>query len=143
MISVDWTLAVSALIFLITLAGLNRLLFRPIFAAVEERKSKTTDVFESAGASEDRCEALLNQLQEKLKAERQEGYRLAEEVRDQTHKERQKKIAEARESAQQLLDQEKGKIRQEFDEARRKLRGEAEEIAALISRRLVGGGPGV
>ena len=137
MISPDWTLAVSALVFLITLLGLNWLLFKPMFAVLEERKSRTSDVFDAAGSSEDYHEALAEQYQEKIKTEKQAGYRLAETIRDDAVKERQRAVAEARVSAEADVARAKTDIEREMQAARDGLRGEVDEIATLLSRRLV------
>ncbi len=142
MISPDWTLAVSALVFLVTLLGLNWLLFKPMFRVLEERKARTTDVFDAAGSSEDYYQSLMDQYQEKIKVEKQAGYRLAETVRDEALKQRQQTVAEARASAEAALDRAKTEINAEMRTARDNLRGDVEEIAALISRRILQGGQG-
>lgn len=142
MISPDWTLAVSALVFLVTLLGLNFLLFKPMFAVLEERKSRTTDVFEEAGSSEDYYQALAEQYQERIKAEKQAGYRLAESVRDEALKERQKGVAEARLSAEEAVRRAKAEIELDMQAAQKSLRAEVDGIAALLSRRLMQGGKG-
>lgn len=140
MISIDWTLGASALIFLITLFGMNRLLFRPLFRTLDERQAKTTDVFDMAGSNEDHYRSLVDQYEEKIKAQKQAGYRHAEALRDEALKERQAKIAEARRVAEGLTEDAKSRIQGEMERARRNLKGEVEEIAALISSRIVQGG---
>ncbi len=140
MISIDWTLGASALIFLITLIGMNRLLFKPLFRTLEARRAKTTDVFDMAGSNEDHYRALVDQYEEKIKAQKQAGYRHAESLREEALKERQARIAEARETAEGLTRDAKSRIQSEMESARKSLRGEVEEIAALISSRIVQGG---
>ncbi len=140
MISIDWTLGASALIFLITLFGMNRLLFAPLARTLEARRAKTTDVFDRAGSNEDHYRALVDQYEEKIKAQKQAGYRQAETLREEALKERQAMIAEARATAEELTRDAKSRIQSEMESARENLRGEVEEIAALISSRIVQGG---
>lgn len=137
MIQIDFSLAVSALIFLVTLFALNKILFRPLFEVIKERQALTSDVFDAASESEEYRSALLDQYNQKIKEAKQVGYRLAEGVRSEAQKARQARIAEARREAEGLVDQAKADIDRDLREARDRLKDDAEEIALLISDRVL------
>ncbi len=137
MIQLDWSLAASALVFLITLFLVNKLLLRPMLAVLEERKARTTDVFASASHEGDRYYALLAEYEDRIKQERQAGYRRAEEVRSGALKARQAKVTEARQEAQNRVGDARRLIEEESETARRQLKGDAEQIASLIAGRVL------
>ncbi len=137
MIQLDWTLVASAVIFLITLAVFNKLLMRPLVRVLEDRKARTTDVFASASSEGDRYHALLAEYEERIKQERQAGYRRAESLRGEALKERQALVGDARQHAMDKIADAKGQIEGELVSARKHLEGEAQQIAALISERVL------
>lgn len=137
MITLDWTLAAAAAIFLITLFALNRLLFKPLFRVLDERKSQTSDLRQEAQKTLGDYQSLFQQCQEKVKEEKQSGYRLAEAVRREALKEREQRIAQARATAANLLREATGKIHEEMLAAQGQLKREAEEIARIITAKVL------
>jgi F-type H+-transporting ATPase subunit b len=137
MIQIDFSLAVSALIFLVTLFALNKILFRPLFRVIKDRQAQTSDLFDAVSESEEYRTALLDQYHQKIREAKQAGYRLADGVRTEAQKARQARIAEARQEAEGLMDQAKADIDRDLQEARARLRDDAGEIALLISDRVL------
>lgn len=137
MITLDWTLAAAAAIFLITLFALNRLLFKPLFRVLDERKAQTSDLRQEAQKTLGYYQSLFQQCQEKVKEEKQSGYRLAEAVRREALKEREQSIAQARATAENLLREARGKIHEEMLAAQGQLQREAEEIARIITAKVL------
>ena len=137
MISIDWTLGVSALIFLITLIGLNRLLLRPLFEVLEQRKAATTDVLDTADAGQDLYESKVNQYESRLKLGRQAGYQQAEALRNKSLQQKQSKISETRSKAEKLIAESHQRLEQELKRAREQLQREAQEIALDISEKVL------
>ncbi len=137
MISPDWTLIASALIFLLTLVGFNQLLLQPLLRVLEQRKARTIDVVHSASQEGDRYHALVSEYEQRIKEERQAGYRRADEVRSEAVKARQAQVAETRQQAQEMVGEARKRIEEELESARGELKGEAEQIAALIAGRVL------
>ena len=75
MFAVDWTLLVTAAVFLVTLLTLNQLLFKPLFKVLDERKSQTYDLQDKARKTLDYYNLLLDQYQSKVKEEKRLGYK--------------------------------------------------------------------
>lgn len=137
MITIDWSLLVSAGVFLLTLYALNRLLFQPLFAVLEARREATAGMRERAARSLQEYESRLAEYHRRIREEKQAGYRLAESVRKQVLEERQSRLSEARIRAEEELQRARNELQAEVDRARRELGNEAQEIAALITSRVL------
>lgn len=137
MIALDWSMAVSSAIFILTWFALSRLLLRPLLRVLEERQARTTGVFEDADSFEERVNSLIATYERRIKEEKQAGFKLAEQVRNEALSVRQDKISEARSQAHGLLEEAKSQVRAELAEARQELQHEAEEMARIISDRVL------
>ena len=133
----DWTLPVAAAVFLTTLFILNRVLFRPLFQVLAERRARTTQVSGRVQEILDEHQVLHGQYQQKLAEERQAGYKLAESVRTESLKEGNNRIAQARRQAEAMLVNARSEIEADLDSAKRKLTREAEETARILADRIL------
>ncbi|MFB3905290.1 MAG: ATP synthase F0 subunit B [Acidobacteriota bacterium] len=137
MINPDWTLPVASLIFLITLFALNKLLFQPLLQVLDIRRERTSEMRQKAQKELEYQQALLEEYTSRIKQEKQAGYRLADSLRAAALQERQKTLAQARADAEQVLKQAKEEIRVEAAKARQRLQQESEEVARLITARVL------
>jgi F-type H+-transporting ATPase subunit b len=136
-INLDWTLPVASLVFLITLFALNRLLFQPLLKILDTRRERTVEMRQKAQRELEYQQALLEEYTSRIKEEKQAGYRLADSMRAAALQERQQAMAQARDNAEQVLKQAKNDIRAEADKARQRLQQESEEVARLITARVL------
>ncbi len=137
MINPDWTLPVASLVFLITLFALNRLLFQPLLRILDTRRERTVEMRRKAQKELEYQQALLEEYTSRIKQEKQTGYRLADSLRAAALQERQQTMARARADAEQVLKQAKNEIRAEADKARERLQQESEDVAQLITARVL------
>lgn len=137
MINPDWTLPVASLVFLITLFALNKLLFQPLLRILDARRERTVEMRQKAQKELEYQQALLEEYTARIKQEKQAGYRLADSLRAAALQERQQTMAQARTDAEQVLKQAKNEIRAEADKARQRLQQESEEVAGLITARVL------
>lgn len=137
MINPDWTLPVASLVFLITLFALNKLLFQPLLRILDIRRERTIQMRQKAQKELEYQQALLEEYRSRIKQEKQAGYRLADSLRSEALQERQQTMAQARAEAEQVLKRAKEEIRAEADGARQRLQQEAEEVARLITARVL------
>ncbi|RPJ62345.1 MAG: hypothetical protein EHM23_03450 [Acidobacteria bacterium] len=137
MINPDWTLPVASLIFLITLFALNKLLFQPLLKILDIRRERTIEMRQKAQKELEYQQALLEEYTSRIKQEKQAGYRLADSLRAAALQERQQAMAQARTDAEQVLKQAKDEIRAEAEKARHRLQQESEEVAVLITARIL------
>jgi len=136
-INPDWTLPVASLVFLITLFALNKLLFQPLLKILDIRRERTIEMRQKAQKELEYQQALLEEYTSRIKQEKQAGYRLADSLRAAALQERQQALAKARADAEQVLKQAKDEIRAEADKARQRLQQESEEVARLITARVL------
>lgn len=137
MLSVDWTLLASGLIFLFTLWALNQVLFKPLFNVLDQRKAQTVDLQAEASEKLDYYSRMVDEYEERIKQEKQQGYQEAEHLRREALEVRQKKLAGARDEAAGLLDEARRQIEAETIAARERLRRDSEELAATIATRIL------
>jgi len=133
MITLNWTLLAAGAVFLFTLWALNKLLFRPLLAVLDERRAKTSDLQKVAAQKLDYHESLFQEYAEKIKQERQKGYLWAESSRKEAIEERQQIIGEARSEADALREKSRSQIGQEVELVRQRLQQDAEEMAGIIT----------
>jgi F-type H+-transporting ATPase subunit b len=138
MITPDWTIIASAVIFLFTLWALNRFLFRPLFRVTDERNARTTETQREANQKQEQRDALFREYSEKLRAEKQSGYKLVERIRQDALEKRQEMVVEAREKGRTALANAKDQIEEEVQAVKKSLRGDAEEMARLITAQVLG-----
>jgi len=136
-INPDWTLPVASLIFLITLFALNKLLFQPLLKILDIRRERTIEMRQKAQKELEYQQALLEEYTSRIKQEKQAGYRLADSLRAKALQERQQAMAQARTDAEQVVKQAKDDIRAEAEKARHRLQQESEDVAALITARVL------
>ena len=137
MIKLDWSLVVASAVFILTWFSLSRLLLRPLMQVLEERRDRTSGVFDHAEEYEANFQALVKTYDRKIKEGKQAGFKLAEKLRNEALSERQEKIQSARDEADSMLNLAKEEIQRELESARQQLRHESEEVARVISDRVL------
>jgi F-type H+-transporting ATPase subunit b len=137
LISLDKSLIVQALNFLILLAILWKLLYRPFLAKMEERTQAIKTSLEEAQAA--RADA-ARQQEENTNRLRQ-AHAEAAAIRDQALKdagEEQRRLVEAaRGEAQRLVESAKAQMDADIRRAREELRREVADLATTVAEKLV------
>jgi F-type H+-transporting ATPase subunit b len=137
-ISIDYTLVIQMINFLVLIVILNRFLFKPILNVLDERKRKIQESEGSVKELEDRIaqqwEAYQRQLQgakvsatvekERLKGE---GLEAERSLLDQVRTDMARSMEEARR-----------RVQEEADKARASLRVQADDIAREIAQKILG-----
>jgi len=137
-ISIDYTLVIQMINFLVLILILNRFLFKPILNVLDERKRKIQESEGSVKELEDRIaqqwEAYQRQLQgakvsatvekERLKGE---GLEAERSLLDQVRTDMARSMEEARR-----------RVQEEADKARASLRVQADDIAREMAQKILG-----
>ncbi len=138
MIKLDWTLFLQFINFVILMAVLNALLFKPLRAALQARrdaiegsKAKVQDIDEQVQAQIARYEA---QLQEA----RQQGAQERATLRKAAQEEEARILGEANQKSAVKLQTIKEQIQVEASAARQALRNETEVLAKEIAGKVLG-----
>ena len=137
MITPDWTIIASAIVFLFTLWVLNRILFQPLLRILDDRDARTVKMKEKAGRTIEQESALFQNYSEKLKAEKQGGYQRVEKIRKEALLERQSLIDDARRKSDKVLAEAKEQIEGEVQAVKKTLQENAKEMAQIITARVL------
>jgi F-type H+-transporting ATPase subunit b len=133
----DGTLVIHIAIIITMVFVLNKVLFRPVNRALDERENRTRGRSKEAREIIKRVEGSLLRYEDSLRKARAEGYRLLEQQQAKALDERQQKIASVRKNVEEEIGQERGRIQAQADEARVTLEDEARRVAATISSQIL------
>ena len=140
----DGSLIFVLVLFLIFVFVLNRILFKPIGRVLDERETLTEGAKTEARAATRRYQAQLADYEARIRQARGESYRLLEQHHAAALEERRQLIEQVKAEANEKIEQAKTEIAGQAENARASLEVDARQIAAQISRtvlgRTVGGG---
>jgi F-type H+-transporting ATPase subunit b len=137
LISLDKSLIVQVVNFLILLFILQRLLYRPFLAKMQERTAAIKASLEEASAA--RAEAARQQEQnaEQLRAAYAEAAAIRAAALKEAGEEQRKLVDSARREAQQLVNSAKAQTDADIRRAREELRREVSELATAVAEKLI------
>ena len=140
----DGSLIFVLVLFLIFVFVLNRILFKPIGRVLDERETLTEGARTEARAATRRYQTELADYEARIRQARAESYKRLEQQRAAALEERRQLIEQAKADANDQIEQAKQQIAEQAAGARAALEVESRQIAAQISRsvlgRTVGGG---
>ena len=134
----DVTLFIFMALFIVFVPILNRLLFRPIIAVLEERDRLTGGSSSTARAMVLTSEQKLAEFEDGIREARGEGYRTVEARRSAASVTRQAKIDAARDESMAKIAAARRELDAEAAAARSSLDAEFERVASEISSALLG-----
>jgi F-type H+-transporting ATPase subunit b len=137
LISLDKSLIIQMLNFLILLAILHRLLYRPLLAKMEERSAAIKTSLEAAEAARAAAAKQQEENAERLRAAYAEAQSIRAAALKEAADEQRKLIEVARREAQQLVESAKAQTDADIRRAREELRREVSDIAIAVAEKLV------
>jgi F-type H+-transporting ATPase subunit b len=137
LIEINWTLGVQLVSFLLLLAVLYRLTYRPLLAALEGRSAAIQQQLAEAQAARDDAQQQRVAMEAQIRAAHAEAQALRERALREAGELRERLTAEARQEAARLLEAGQAQIAQEVRRARAELRGEVGTLATQIAERLI------
>ena len=133
----DGTLFIHIALILLMIWVLNRTFFRPINRVIQSREKH-------AGGKNGEAETILKEVTKKqaiyarsILEARDEGYKLIEAQRAEAIALREKKIADAKEEAAQMLEGEKKELQEQTAQARAAIAADANDLAEKISANIL------
>lgn len=137
LISVDKSLIVQFVNFFILLFILQRLLYKPFLAKMQERTTAIKTSLDQAQAA--RAEAVRQQDENetKLRAAYAEAAAIREQAIKEAAEESRAHIATAQAQARKLVDDTKAQLDAEIRRAREELRREVSDLAVAVAEKLV------
>lgn len=137
LISIDKSLIVQIVNFLILLFILQRLLYKPFLAKMEERTAAIKAALEQAQAAKTEAARQLEENEARLRAAYTEAAAIREQALHEAAEESRKHIAAAQAQARKLVDDTKAQLDGEIRRAREELRREVSDLALAAAEKLV------
>ena len=138
MISVNWTLSLQFVNFIILLIILNKILYRPLMNIIAERREAIDGSYARARSLEADIEEKMQRYQQQLS----EAKAVASDERNKLKKtatdEEAALLAEAHSNATSRLQTIKAQVAGEAAEASKTLKGEAKSLAGQIATKILG-----
>ncbi len=138
MVNIDITVIPAIIIFLVLIAALNHLLFKPLMKVQAERESRTAGLVSQAQENLKHHLSLFSEYQVSIKNARMEGYRRQELLRAEALKKRAELLAKSRTAAEELIQDSRDSIRLQVETAKQQLSLDAQEMARRITSTILG-----
>jgi F-type H+-transporting ATPase subunit b len=137
-IAFNATLVIQLFVFLTAFFALRTLLWKPFLAVLDQRRSLTEGNREQAATEEAEVLRLEADYLEKVRAARQAAAEERNTVRADGEAKARATLEAARVEAQGISDTLRSDVAKAAEAARGSLRGQADEIATLMSNKLLG-----
>lgn len=138
MISIDWTILVQFVNFLVLMAVLNVLLYRPLRKVMAERQETIDGGHQKARDLDAAINEKMESYESKLQQAKVEGSQQAAVLRAEAAKEESTILGDARSEADKSLAELKNKVAGEADDARNTLVKETKNLASAIASMVLG-----
>jgi F-type H+-transporting ATPase subunit b len=142
LISINETAIVQLISFLIFLFIINRVMFRPLRQATSERERYVEGVRQDIVKAEEEVEHLLNRLDEKKSAVREEAFGLNIELEAQANKQAEELLTATRQEIESLKAHAEKEIDFQIGQAKENIMKESDSLVVhimeqILNRRLV------
>ncbi len=137
LISVDKSLIVQVINFLILLFILKRLLYKPFLAKMEERTRTIQTALDEAKAARAEAQKQQEDNEARLRAAYAEAAAVREQALKEAGEESRKHIAAAQAQSRKMVEDTKSQLDAEVRRAREELRREVGDLAVAVAEKLV------
>ena len=137
LIEINWTLGVQLVSFLLLLAVLYKLMYRPLLGALEGRTAAIQQQLAEAQAAREEAQRALGAMEERIRTAQAEAQALRERALREAAELRDRLSAEARQEAARLIEGAQAQVGQEVRRARAELRAEVGTLATQVAERLI------
>ncbi len=132
-----WLFVAQGVVFLIVLAFLNKVLFKPILGLLREREEKTEGFMRDAGEKEKAAESTSLEYKEKLRQARKEVLEVKKQYIAEGTNTRTELLEKARKEANQSLGEIKDEIAKACEAARKALGQQIEALGKEIAEKVL------
>lgn len=138
MISLDWTLILQFVNFVVLLVVLNKLLYRPLLGILEQRRQAIDGSHEKAKSLQGEIDEKMARYQAQLTEAKAAASQERNTVRQAAVAEETKILGEAQQKAAARLQTIKNQVAAEATDAGKTLKAEAEGLAGQIATKILG-----
>ena len=135
--NLNFTLILQVISFLILMAVLTRLLYRPLLNFLDRRAKSIRENIE-AGRERERATEHLERSQAALRHAREEALRIKELSGKEASEQRRRALSEASKEADRMSAKAKEDLAREVQRARAELKKEALDISVLMAEKVLG-----
>ncbi len=134
----NWTLAIQAVIFLLSLLVIKKLIIDPISGLLRDRTMRIEGTEQEARRLAQEAQGLDAAYQSKLQEARAKAAALRHEARQQALTQEKEILSQGREKAHKVLEDIRSEIEAERARARAVLREQARELSVLLTEKVLG-----
>ncbi len=138
MITLDYTVVIQIVSFLLLWFLLNRILFRPFLTLLSERERRTEGVKAQTASLMEEAERMRAAYEGGIAKAREEGGRAKEAILTDARQARERLLAQARDEAGKILQQARYEIQGELQRGKAFAAREAEGIARQMAEKILG-----
>ncbi len=138
MITINETMVVVVLSFLLFVFIMNRLMFRPLMATMDARQKRLAGLENAVKEMRTQAEQLTRELQDREEAVKQEARQMKKEI-EMAGSERANDIFQAsRAEVTRIRNTAQAEVNQQIEEAREQIQKETELLAKTITETILG-----
>lgn len=138
LISINETLVVQLISFLIFLFVINRVMFRPLRNTMQEREDYIEGIRLDIRDAEKKLEKTIQQVQDENAAVREAGLMMTAELVKQGNEEAGEIIAGSRQEIAQIGNKARHEIDAQIAEARKTIVAEADKLSLIVMEKVLG-----
>jgi F-type H+-transporting ATPase subunit b len=138
MISLDYSVILQILFFLLFWFLMDRIIFKPFLGLLDERERRTEGAKAETAALIEDAERLRGEYESGTAKAQEEAEAVKEAILVDARRSREQLLAQAREEAGKMMERSRGEIRIELQKARELVLREAEAIARQMTEKILG-----
>jgi F-type H+-transporting ATPase subunit b len=138
MISLDYSVILQILFFLLFWFLMDRIIFKPFLGLLDERERRTEGAKAETAALIEDAERLRAEYESGTAKAQEEAEAVKEAILVDARRSREQLLAQAREEAGKMMERSRGEIRIELQKARELVLREAEAIARQMTEKILG-----
>ena len=137
LISINGTLFIQLISFLIFLFIINRLMFRPLQGVMNERDNHIEKIKQDIIDSENELKNVTNQLQQEESAAKDEAFELKQELEAEASRQAAEMFVFVRDEIEAIKEKAQQEIDAQISEARKDIEKESEALASSIMEKIL------
>ena len=132
------TLIILVVVFLVLIAPVNLLLFRPVFRVLEARREQIEGATKRAERLSEEADAAVTRYERAVREVRESAERERRQRLEEARREQVSTVAAARAEAERQIEGARSQVATALEEARGALRAQAEDLAREVAQRMLG-----
>ena len=138
MVEINLTIVIQVVQFLILVFILNRILFKPISRAIEERDGRIDAWEEKTRTLQETVRTKIESYEKELVEVRARAQEEQEQTSNELKEREEEKVGAVFEEAAQIVASTKQTLQEETERLRQELRRQAEEMAQMVTEKVLG-----